>query len=107
MTSVKPIADFGKSGKKIFPRNSGGRQDRAYLLAQTLKTPLLRHQNEAVPKAKHSERRAIPQPKIFPELLWNGNLAFFANPGRRQIFESWIVACHIGRKILPYRSRAA
>ena len=50
MPSVKSIADFGKRGKKIFPRHSGVRQDRADLLAQTLKALLLRHKDEAISK---------------------------------------------------------
>jgi len=100
-TSINPIPNLRKSAEKIFPRYSRTGQDRTHLATQTLKALLLRHKDEAIPKTEHGERRARPQSKVFPKLLRNGKLAFFANLGRGQIFESGIVGGHMGRKILP------
>jgi hypothetical protein len=105
-TGVNPIASFRKRGKKIFRRHTRSCQHRAYLLAQTLKALLLRDKDEAIPQTQYGKRRTIPQPKVFPILFWNGKLAFFANLGRCQIFQSGIVGCHIGRKILPWNPSA-
>jgi hypothetical protein len=59
-----------------------------------LKAPLLRQEDEAIAKTQNRKGGAISQPKILAELLRNRKLALFADPSRRQVFESSIVGCH-------------
>jgi hypothetical protein len=94
VTRVNTFAGLREGSEKVLRCEAGSRKAHAHLLAETLKAPLLREEYEAIPQTQNSKGRSITQPQILTELLRHRQLAFFADLGRRQIFESGIVACH-------------
>jgi hypothetical protein len=63
-------------------------------LTKLLKALLFGQENQTIAQTQYRKRRAAIEPQVFAELLRNGELAFFTDPCRGQVFKSVIMARH-------------
>lgn len=73
---------------------AGGRQSGTDLSAEAFKAVLLWQKNESLPQSQHGKGSTSAETKILTELLGNGDLSLFTDPGGRQIFEHYMFSCH-------------
>jgi hypothetical protein len=92
--SVYMLASLRESSQNVVGSDTGSRKARANALAELLKTPLFRQENKTVPQTQDCERRAYSQPEVLAKLLWDRELALFADLGGRHVLDRRIMRRH-------------
>ena len=98
---VDTTAGIRKGCEEVPCGCSGSRKAGANLLTKLLETTLFRQEDKAIAEPQDRERRPSAQSEVFTELLGNGQLAFFADLGGREVLDGSFVIGHRSRKILP------
>jgi hypothetical protein len=82
------LARLGQCGQQYFRSRACTGKSLGEPFAQARKSALLRQQDQTLSYAEDGEGRTRTQPKILAELFGYGQLPFFANLGRRHVFNS-------------------